>query len=102
MMKETDTKETIGFFITFLSLVAFELGGGGGSGPHLGYTYETQRYLYFMLTKHHILSYLLIFPFYRLFFQLVILSKKAYLSCSRMAVRYGTVRWYGTVRLNFS
>ena len=28
MRKETETKETIGFFVTFLSLVAFQLGGG--------------------------------------------------------------------------
>ena len=28
MLKETVTEETIGFFVTFLSLVKFELGGG--------------------------------------------------------------------------
>ena len=37
MLKETDTKETIVFFVTFLSLVAFQL--GGGSGPLPGYAY---------------------------------------------------------------
>ena len=31
MLKHTE--ETIGFFVTFLSLVAFQLEGGGGSGP---------------------------------------------------------------------
>ena len=28
MLKETETEETIGFFVTFLSLVAFQLEGG--------------------------------------------------------------------------
>ena len=28
MLKETKTEETIVFFVTFLSLVAFQLGGG--------------------------------------------------------------------------
>ena len=28
MLKETDAEETIGFFVTFLSMVVFELGGG--------------------------------------------------------------------------
>ena len=27
MLKETETKETIGFFVTFLSMVVFQLGG---------------------------------------------------------------------------
>ena len=27
MLKETETKETLGFFVTFLSMVAFQLGG---------------------------------------------------------------------------
>ena len=27
MLKENETEETIGFFVTFLSLVAFQLGG---------------------------------------------------------------------------
>ena len=31
MLKETKTEETIVFFVTFLSLVAFQLGGGGPS-----------------------------------------------------------------------
>ena len=35
MLKETE--ETIVFFVTFLSLVAFQL-GGGGAGPS-GYAY---------------------------------------------------------------
>ena len=29
MLKETETEETIFFFVTFLSLIAFQLGGGG-------------------------------------------------------------------------
>ena len=29
MLKEIETKETIVFFVTFLSLVVFQLGGGG-------------------------------------------------------------------------
>ena len=33
MQKETETEETIFFFVTFLSLVTFQLGGGLG---HLG------------------------------------------------------------------
>ena len=33
MIKEAETEETIVFFVTFLSLVAFQL-GGGGVGPH--------------------------------------------------------------------
>ena len=32
MLKETEAEETIGFFDTFLSLVAFQL-GGGEAGP---------------------------------------------------------------------
>ena len=31
--KKTETKETVGFFVTILSLVAFRLGVGGGPGP---------------------------------------------------------------------
>ena len=34
MLKETETEETIVFFVIFLSLVAFQLGGGG-----TGYAY---------------------------------------------------------------
>ena len=36
MLKETDTEETIVFFVTFLSLVAFQL---GGPGPPSGFAY---------------------------------------------------------------
>ena len=42
MLKETETEETIVFFVTFLSLVAFQLGGGRPPGPP-GYAYD---YLY--------------------------------------------------------
>ena len=38
MLKETDTEETIRFFVTFLSLVAFQLGVGGPGPP--AYAYE--------------------------------------------------------------
>ena len=37
MLKETEIEETIGFFVTFLSLVVFQL-GRGASPP--GYTYD--------------------------------------------------------------
>ena len=39
MLKETDSEETIKFFATFLSLVAFQLGGGGNPGPPV-YAFE--------------------------------------------------------------
>ena len=39
LLKETETEETIEFFVTFLSLVAFQLGGGGGRAPLSGYGY---------------------------------------------------------------
>ena len=38
MQKETETEETIGLFVTFLSLVAIQLGGGGAGSP--GYAYN--------------------------------------------------------------
>ena len=37
MPKETETEETIVFFVTFLSIVAFQLGGGLPAPPD--YTY---------------------------------------------------------------
>ena len=43
MLKETETEETIVFFVTFLSLVAFQLGGGPPALlPPPGYAYVTQ------------------------------------------------------------
>ena len=40
MLKETETEETIGFFVTFLSMVKFQLGRGRTPCPHpLGYAY---------------------------------------------------------------
>ena len=33
MLKETETEETIGFLVTFLSLMAFQFGGGGTGLP---------------------------------------------------------------------
>ena len=41
MLKETEPKETISCFETFLSLVAFYLGGGGGGPP--GYIYALAK-----------------------------------------------------------
>ena len=35
MLKESETEETIVFFVTFLSLVAFQLWGGPGPLPPL-------------------------------------------------------------------
>ena len=44
MLKETETEETIGFFVTFLSLVKFQLGNPapkkrGALPPPLAYAY---------------------------------------------------------------
>ena len=39
MLEESETEETKGFLATFLSLVTFQLGGGGGGGIP-GYAYE--------------------------------------------------------------
>ena len=35
MLKEAENEETMGFFVTFLSLVAFQLGGPGSLVPSL-------------------------------------------------------------------
>ena len=40
MLKETKAEETIVFFVTFLSFVAFQLGGPGPLGPPFGYPYD--------------------------------------------------------------
>ena len=40
MLKETETEETI-VFVTFLLLVAFQLGGEAGPRASLGYAYGT-------------------------------------------------------------
>ena len=42
MLKETEAEETIVFFVAFLLLVAFQLGGLGSSGPPTGYAYAYQ------------------------------------------------------------
>ena len=42
MLKETETEDTIVFFATFLSLVAFQLGGGGARAPP-GYAYASSQ-----------------------------------------------------------
>ena len=39
MINETETEETIGFVSSFLSLVAFHLGGGGGAVGLPGHAY---------------------------------------------------------------
>ena len=41
MLKRTEIEEPIGFFVTFLLLVAFQLGGGGerAPAPPSGYAY---------------------------------------------------------------
>ena len=39
MLEETEAEETKGFFVKFLSLVAFQLGGGGWGGEIPGYAY---------------------------------------------------------------
>ena len=39
MLKETETEETIVFFVTFLSLVAFQMGEAGPLPPTPGYAY---------------------------------------------------------------
>ena len=45
MLKETETEATIGFFVTFLSLVAFPLGGPGlrPPPPPPGYAYASSN-----------------------------------------------------------
>ena len=37
MLKETETEETIVIFVTFLSLLAFQLGGGAYPGYAFGH-----------------------------------------------------------------
>ena len=45
MLKNTETEETMVFFVTFLSLVASQLGGGPGPlGPPSGYAYDSKRF----------------------------------------------------------
>ena len=46
MLKETDTEETISFFVTFLPLVAFQLEVGAKipSPPRPGYAFGCYRY----------------------------------------------------------
>ena len=39
MLVETETEETIGFFVAFLSLVTFQFGGPEPLGPLPGYAY---------------------------------------------------------------
>ena len=42
--KKTETEETIVFFVTFLSLVAFQLGGDGPPEHPSGYAYVDTKY----------------------------------------------------------
>ena len=47
MLKETETEETIVFFVTFLSMVAFQLGGPRPLGPPTPcYAYATYGLIY--------------------------------------------------------
>ena len=43
MLKKTETEKTIVFFVTFLSLVALQLGGPGPPGPPSGYAYALNK-----------------------------------------------------------
>ena len=53
MLKETKAEETIVFFVTFLSLVAFQLGGGGRApSPPSGYAYSLLRHTQRRAPKH--------------------------------------------------
>ena len=67
MLKEIETEKTTGFFVTLLSLVAFQLGGPGPQPP-LGYAYALSffcsiSYLdYFSLETPTHLSYQLKVP----------------------------------------
>ena len=45
MQKEPETEETIIFFVTFLSLIAFQLGRPGPLGLPFGYAY-VRKYLH--------------------------------------------------------
>ena len=45
MLKETETEEPVGFFVTFLSLVAFQFGGAGLLSFLTGYAYERRNRL---------------------------------------------------------
>ena len=57
MLKETETEETIVFFMTFLSLVAFQLAGEGGlpppSGGAYGWEKDTDQHSYLDLVKNY-------------------------------------------------
>ena len=44
MLKETEADKTIGFFVTFLSLVAFQLGERGALVPPLATPMPTWRW----------------------------------------------------------
>ena len=52
MLKETKTEDTIVFFVTFLSLVAFQLGGTGPLAP--------PGYAHGVLTNHTVSLHYLI------------------------------------------
>ena len=52
MLKETETEETIVFFVTFLSLVAFQLGGGEPPRPTLATPMNSSIKLR-QIKKHH-------------------------------------------------
>ena len=54
MLKKTEAEETIGFFVIFLSLMAFDLGGGGGPPaplPLFGYAYACNNAIFPCLSQ---------------------------------------------------
>ena len=55
MLKVTETEETIGFFVTFLSLVAFQLGGGRdpSQAPLMAAGLFKSRYRVLVLRCHY-------------------------------------------------
>ena len=54
MLKETETEETVVFFVTFLSLVIFQLGGAGPPGPPLATPMISRDY-------YHVITFFLVF-----------------------------------------
>ena len=44
MLEETETEETIGIFVTFLSLATFQLGGRGGIHNPPSYAYVLRSF----------------------------------------------------------
>ena len=51
MLKETQTEETIVFFVTFLSLGAFQLGGGPPGYAYVAQNSSTCMLYYNLITR---------------------------------------------------